>query len=520
MNILRTLFMATLFSVSAPLSAALAQGDTCAGYPKVSGFNSELKNVCLGLVRDSSQINWRMPRRLLFVSPNQLLISDLGSWGNHSAGKVWQLDLLTGRHQIAYQGGDRTHGLAFDKRQRLLVGDAGRILRFKNNRWEVVIEDLPTEGKHALSHLLVLPSNDIIVNVGAPSDRCLEEMGSGYDCPTRDKEAELRLFAYNSRGDNYLKNYQVLARGLRNSMALLYNPQTGDIYQGENNMDVKGTPEEFNVITAGTFENDFGWPFCFGHGTQAPGLNASFLNFCTRRSQAPLFLIPPHSAPLDMSYVEDSTLFPELNGVILMPWHGHTREVENALVAYETNALGEPIVHDSDFNPFIKVLSGYNSHTGEKLRPVGIAFDQKGQIWFADDSTKKLYVVSRSKSSQSGEPLTGPTKAESDLKFVNSLSSEALRSFDQVYKPFYSRQTCTSCHGTQILPQNSKAALLALLGKNWLVPGQPTNQMPFIYRMNPSTPEALRMPPTPAKAFGAKYPQTFENLKRWVETYL
>ncbi len=497
------------------MSIGQIQASDCGGFPRVKGVELGLENSCLALVLSPTEINWEMPRQLHFISENELLISDMGGWRNPRSGRVLLFNIKTKDVQTLYSSGRFTHGLGEDNLGRLLIGDADKILRTHNNNTETMISDLPTKGSHPLTHFIVLPNSDLVVNIGAPSDRCREEMGSGTYCPSRDSEGELRLYSFNQSLDNYDREYRVLARGLRNSMALLYNPMTESIYQGENNMDPIGTPEELNEIPL-LSQNvpDFGWPFCVGDNQQMPGLNGQFGKFCNNINQKPLFLIPDHAAPLDMNYYPEDSLFNELNSTLLMSWHGHRRSIEHAIVAYPVDNNNSPYSSEHKM-----LVDGINSLTGEKVRPVGIAIDHKGQIWFTDDQSKKLYLLSTSKENSNDNP-TGPSFEEINNEFIENLDEQAHLEWTVVYNEFLSGQTCVQCHGEQDIPSSPRDGLLGFLNNNWLQIGKNSDEVLFVQRVSPEFQSPRSMPPPPANPWGQDHPETLEKFKQWVDQYL
>ncbi len=510
LNTLRFLMSSFLFFLIPQISFSANCGD----FKDVSGVELGLEGSCLGLALDETDVPWKMPRQILFVSSNEMLISDLGGWGDGNNGKVYLFNISTKKVSTIYSGGRYTHGLGLDQKGRVLIGNPDAILRQKNKSFEPVVTGLPTAGSHPLTHFIVLPNNDLVVNVGAPSDRCQEEMGGGTYCPSRDQEAELRLFSYDTSTDNYSPRYEVLARGLRNSMALLFNSKTETLYQGENNMDPEGTPEEFNEIPLISSEiPDYGWPFCVGYGQQTPGLNANFSSFCNKINKDPLFLIPNHSAPLDMDYYDQTGLFAELQNFIIMGWHGHRREVENAIVAYPTDDFGAP------FDRPQTLVGGINTQTGEKIRPVGVAMDDIGKLWFIDDKTKKLYVVSKTNGGSTVQPQ-GPGFEQRNLDFVDNLSGDVLTEWNELYSEFMSAQTCTRCHSESEFPERGSEGLLAFLDKSWIRVGQSSSESTIIRRMDPELNSPRAMPPPPEVPYGAQHPQNYENLKRWIDKNL
>lgn len=62
LKLFKKLFAVYFFSLLS--TYAQAQITTCAGFPLVTGFSSDIPQSCLGLVATAEQIPWGMPRRV------------------------------------------------------------------------------------------------------------------------------------------------------------------------------------------------------------------------------------------------------------------------------------------------------------------------------------------------------------------------------------------------------------------------------------------------------------------------
>lgn len=121
-------------------------------------------------------------------------------------------------------------------------------------------------------------------------------------------------------------------------MALVVH-SSGTILQGENSTDLEDAEEpheEINVIRRGGF---YGWPYCVNRklDTGYTGEGCGRPNYVQ-----PYSLMPPHVAPLDMTYYSGD-LLPELKGSLMVSWRGY-RVVGNRLVSYPTSREGLPLL--------------------------------------------------------------------------------------------------------------------------------------------------------------------------------
>ena len=427
--ILMAIFVAAGLSVMA--GAASAQGPSrayavsgeCAGYPATTV--RMVAGACLGRVwQRTGSDGPRMPRDLLELNDGDWLVTDLGSW-EAGRGALWRMSPQrdgTVRWTRLMRGLSMPHTLARGPDGRIYVAEMSRILALDPARLTegvagtAVVEGLPDnrlhENRHPLSAFVFDGDGSLLVNVGAPTDRCLTASGKPNRnaqglCAEDDDQAMVRRYAYRG-GGRWSTDWTVFATGLRNSVAMVRHA-SGVIYQGENSVDLN-TPErpfdEINRLEAG---RHYGWPYCTDRGTAMPGWTAA-QEQCGRRT-APLSLLPPHAAPLDMLYY-DGAMFPQWRGRMLMSWHGH-RRAAGRIVAIETDAEGAPLtdtraryaIYPSGSRPYpadapaprATVLTpGWSRHADHPQgSPVGLAVARDGSIWVAEDRAGAILRIAR-----------------------------------------------------------------------------------------------------------------------------
>ena len=428
MKTVRLLALLSLL-VAAPVSARAAQGayatdGDCGGRPMTSVRMAP--GYCLGLVWQGARAEGpRMPRGLLALSNGDWLVTDLGNWypGN---GAIWRLSFgpdSAPRWRRLAQGLNMPHTAARGPDGRIYVSEMNRILTLDPDAADpaatvrTVIGDLPDNRLHANRHPLssfVFDANgDLLVNVGAPSDRCVDARGQARAnaagaCIDSAATAQVRRHAYMGNG-RWAEDSTVFASGLRNSIALVRHP-SGTILQGENSVDLT-TPDhpydEINVLRQG---GHYGWPYCVDLATPLPGWSAAQAR-CSQRDR-PLALLPPHAAPLDLIYYEGA-MFPELRGRLLMSWHGY-RRAGGRIVAAETDGEGRPLTDIGGRYAIYprgalsyptgapslrgKVLTpGWDTVAGRQPRgaPVVLAVAADGSIWVTDDRNRAILRIAR-----------------------------------------------------------------------------------------------------------------------------
>jgi glucose/arabinose dehydrogenase len=408
-----------------PTQAQPTTAATCDGYPRAP--IGMAPGFCAGLVVAPPSASFasrtlRLPRSLLQLPKGDWIVSDLGGWGT-TRGAIWRLRASPGRPAELtplLRGLNLPHALALGPDGLVYVGEMSRIFRFDPAAADpaasvaTVIEGLPDnrlhDNRHPLSKFVFTPAGDLLVNVGARSDQCLDAGGKapGPTCPEVDgPEASGVLRLYRSTGPGqWSRDWTILASGLRNSVALAVHP-SGTILQGENSYDLPGrfTPfDEINQIVPGA---TYGWPYCADVAAPTPGWPA--VKGCGSEAyRPPALLLPPHAAPLDLAWYQGA-MFPQLNGRLLVTWHGY-RATAGRLAAYETDALGLPIKGAKARYPVYGEASrrymtgpsanaliltpGWGKAAGRRQgSPVGLAVAADGAIWVTDDRAGQVIRI-------------------------------------------------------------------------------------------------------------------------------
>jgi len=406
-----------------PARAYRVEGD-CGGRPAT--MVRMAPGYCLGRVwQGNANQGPRMPRALLELAGGDWLVSDLGSW-DPGRGALWRLH-LQGDGSVVWtrlmSGLSMPHTLAKGPDGRVYLAEMSRIIAFDPARPEAaiaVIDNLPDnrlhENRHPLSAFVFDADGALLVNVGAPSDRCLNAAGRQVTdarglCAEDDDQAMVRRYAAvtGPGPKRWSPDWTPYATGLRNSVAMVRHA-SGAVYQGENSIDLSTPDRPFDEINRLRPGADYGWPYCTDMATAQPGWTAA-QGRCGQRT-SPVSLLPPHAAPLSMLYYS-GPMFPQLEGRMLMSWHGY-RQAGGRVVAIETNAEGAPLtdrrasyaVYPRGARPYppsapaprARVLTpGWNAIPGQHPMgaPVGLAVARDGSIWIADDRNAAILRIAR-----------------------------------------------------------------------------------------------------------------------------
>jgi glucose/arabinose dehydrogenase len=144
---------------------------------------------------------------------------------------------------------------------------------------ETIVGGFPEENQHAVKPFDFDGNGNLYVNVGAPSNACMEEMrtkGSpGQDpCPLLEEYAGIWQYQADETGQQHTPDARY-ATGIRNAVALTWNDAVDNLYVAQHGRDQLNqffpdlyTQEESSELPAEQFykvdEGDkLGWPYCY-----------------------------------------------------------------------------------------------------------------------------------------------------------------------------------------------------------------------------------------------------------------
>jgi glucose/arabinose dehydrogenase len=387
----RALTAALLLGLSA--NAAAAPAGDCDGLPRLKVTTAP--GFCLGLVADGL----KSPRGLALLPSGDIVVADMGAW-QAKHGRIWLLRRAPHGYAktILFDGLDRPNSAALGPDGKVYVGMAGRVARFAPGDARPVLEDviggssgmpaLPDSGRHPLPTVLFDARKNLIVNVGAASDRCEDADGTmapGGVCAEstgRDARGVIRSYVMQWPAGKALR-WDVLARGLRNSMALAVDARTGILWQGENGRDgiqaampaLKNDDElphdELNAIAAGA---DYGWPYCYDKGLPSP----EYPKADCRGMRTPARLLPAHAAPLGMAFYTGAQFPPMYTHSLLVTYHGYRTHGHRVVALLDQGK-------DGPAGRSVTLVSGVRGKAQGMGAPVGIVVGADGNVYVSDD---------------------------------------------------------------------------------------------------------------------------------------
>ncbi len=466
---------------------------TCDGFPQVQV--KSISGTCLGLVADAtlkdSETNetFRFPRKIVELEPQRFLISDMGGWDPPNRGALWELDLRSNPAKLKKRVSKLVlpHDLEWGPDGELYVGELGKIVRYskmdllldaKIIRKEIVVSGIPTNEQERNLHPLVnfafersaQSTWDLYVNVGAPSDACTDD--APRKCSVENKNALIRKYTYMNGLNRWNPEFEIWAKGLRNSMGLL-SLENGVLLQVENSRDFRDANKPHDELNVVQKNQHYGWPYCYDQNQVSPEWQGSLQ--CGSAFTQPFALLAPHSAPLDIIQYKSDKI-KALQGKLLISYHGY-RPTGSRVISASMNTNGQPSVKRDGVIESSDVIGGWGRLDGIRPQgaPVGILEASDGSLFIVEDKNKTILRLSVSESSnEEPEVEVDNRDAEKVARAVARLKSlpQSMAAYEWINKQVF-QMSCQGCHSE--LQGSKLEAFEFMILKDWIKPGQPDN---------------------------------------------
>jgi len=265
----------------------------------------------------------------------------------------------------------------------LYVSAVDRILRFDkveqrlaNPPLPVTITDgFPKETHHGWKFIAFGPDGKLYVPVGAPCNIC---------------EPDPNRYALIARINPDGGGYEVVARGVRNSVGFDWDPKNRDLWFTDNGRDWLGDnqpPDELNHAPKPGLH--FGYPYC--HGGTIPDPDFGAKHTC-REFTAPAVALGPHVASLGMRFYAGDMFPPEYRNQIFIAEHGSWNRSEK--IGYRLTL----VTRDEQGNLRYSVFAqGWLQGQKAWGRPVDLLVMPDGALLVSDDSAGVIYRISYKK---------------------------------------------------------------------------------------------------------------------------
>ena len=296
----------------------------------------------------------------------------------------------------------------------------GNLLPTNATAPDTIVSGLPVQTSHAAKSIAFDDQGHLYVNIGAPSNACQEQDRTKDSpamdpCPLLERHGGIWRFDAERIGQTQLADGYRFATGIRNAVALGYNPMDGHVYAVQHGRDMLNalfpdmydekasaeTPaEEMFRLTDGA---DFGWPYCYFDPAQdkrvmSPeyGGDRETVGRCEGTDQ-PVMTFPAHWAPNDILFYTGDHFPAKYKGSALIAFHGSWNraplEQKGYFVAFTPFENGSPSGdHDALAEGFAGV-STIEAPSDAQHRPTGIAQAPDGTIVISDSVTGKVWRV-------------------------------------------------------------------------------------------------------------------------------
>lgn len=273
----------------------------------------------------------------------------------------------------------------------------------------VIAEGFVPETSHAAKNFTFDGAGNMFVNVGAPSNACMRESrqkGSPgmQPCPLLEKYAGVWRFDEGKPGQDQMADGYRYATGIRNGLALAWNPHAGDLYMAQHGRDqlhsffpemfttednAELPSEEFHRLKEGA---NVGWPYSYWDQQQGKRLvmpeYGGDRESESDAGQDPLVGFPGHWAPNDMMFVTGDALPAFYRKGAFIAFHGSWNRAplpqQGYRVAYVP--LDEAGNVSGDWVTFANGFAGKDplmSPRDAVHRPMGLAEGPDGAIYIS-----------------------------------------------------------------------------------------------------------------------------------------
>ena len=245
---------------------------------------------------------------------------------------------------------------------------------------QTLINDLPDSGQHARRTIAFGPDGMMYIALGSSCNACLETNQENATIVQANPDGTAR---------------KVFAKGLRNTLAWGWQPDTKQMWGMDHGVDWAGDdqpPEELNSLQENA---NYGWPFCYGDkqvNKYIPYVAKGMTNeqYCATTMGATLDY-QAHSAPIALVFYTGSQFPAQYQGSAFVTMHGSWNRAEPTgyKVVWLKFADGKPQGFDDFMTGFL-----VNNNAGVFGRPAGIAIAKDGSLLVGDDTNGVIYRIS------------------------------------------------------------------------------------------------------------------------------
>ncbi len=310
--------------------------------------------------------------------------------GSRGAGKVYALSDTDGdgrpdRKRTIASDLNMPTGLAF-RDGALYVAEVDRIWKLPDIESRLdsppkpvsVRDDLPDKTHHGWRFIDFGPDGKLYLAIGAPCNVCAVE--------SFERDGRKLEYASITRMDADGRNWETVARGVRNSVGFGWAPKTGELWFTDNGRDMLGddTPScELNRLSK--VGDDFGFPYCFGGTVSDPEFGKG--RSCSA-AVPPMANLGPHVAPLGLEFYTGQQFPAEYRGDVFVALHGSWNRSQK--IGYRVQRLHIENGKVVQQEPFV---DGWLKGESVSGRPADVLQLPDGSLLISDDYANRIYRV-------------------------------------------------------------------------------------------------------------------------------
>lgn len=262
----------------------------------------------------------------------------------------------------------------------LFISERFRVIRIddietnygKSPPLHVVKDDFPKDAWHGEKIIKAGPDGKLYVPIGAPCNSC-----------DTDALPHAKIYRMNPDGTQF----EVYARGVRNSVGIDWHPQTRELWFTDNGRDMLGDNMPSDKLNHAPRPGmHFGFPYCQGGVLPDPEFHAG--RSCSEFSE-PAAKLGPHVASLGLHFYTGQQFPAIYRNQLFVAEHGSWNRSQK--IGYRVALVtlyGDKVVSDTGF------LEGFLQ--GDKVlgRPVDVAQLPDGSMLVSDDFAGRIYRIS------------------------------------------------------------------------------------------------------------------------------
>lgn len=285
---------------------------------------------------------------------------------------------------------------------------------------ETVVTGFPEQRSHAAKSFAIDDHANLYVNVGGPSNACMEEArtkgSKGMDpCPQLEWQAGIWMFDATEINQNQQEDGYHYATGIRNAVAIDWNEAVDALYVVQHGRDQLNTlwpdyyteednavlpSEDFLLVRDGS---NFGWPYTYYDGLKnkrmiAPEYGGDGVKTADPdQYDDPILAFPGHWAPNDLTFYKGDQFPERYREGAFIAFHGSWNRAPQPQAGY--NIAFVPMSGDlpsGDYEIFADGFPGIESFTAPsdaQSRPTGIAVGPDGSLYISDSVKGKIWRI-------------------------------------------------------------------------------------------------------------------------------